>query len=347
MPHIGEAVERDGLRIEALAGNELRVEQVPYLPSREENARLKIMSSPEFHSGFVSIVGRPNAGKSTLLNALIGGKLAIVSDKPQTTRTIVQGVLTTPETQIVFLDTPGIHESPSLLNRRMMDSVRTSLEDRDAVLLIADASAPFGDEDKQAAELLQNVKAPVLLVLNKIDRVAEKAKLLPRFEQYQGLREFAEYIPISALTGEGVDTLRQAIVSRLPEGPQYFPSDYLTDQPERFLAAELIREKILKETRQEVPHSVAVLVESWEDKTNLVRIAAVIYVERPGQKGIIIGAQGAMLKKIGSEARKEIESLLSKKVFLELFVKVRTGLARKTRSSWMQLTGVLFAVQNE
>jgi GTP-binding protein Era len=281
------------------------------------------MSSTEFHSGFVSIIGRPNAGKSTLLNALVGGKLAIVSDKPQTTRTIVQGVLTMPEAQIVFLDTPGIHESSSLLNRRMMENVRMALEDRDVVLLIADASSTFGEEEKKAAELLQDVKAPVLLVLNKIDRVADKAKLLPRFQQYQELREFDEFIPISALTGEGVDVLREAIVKRLPVGPQYFPSDYLTDQPERFLAAELIREKILIETRQEVPHSVAVMVEAWEDKPNLTRIAAVIYVERPGQKGIIIGAQGAMLKKIGTEARKEIEALLSKKVFLELFVKVQ------------------------
>jgi GTP-binding protein Era len=281
------------------------------------------MPQPKFRSGFVSIVGRPNAGKSTLLNALVGGKLAIVSDKPQTTRTVVQGVLTLPEAQIVFLDTPGIHESNSLLNRRMMDVVRGALEDRDVVLLMADASAPFGDEDKRAAELLQNVKAPVFLVLNKIDRVGDKAKLLPRFELYRELREFDEFIPISALEGEGIDLLRRAVVGRLPEGPQYFPADYITDQPERFLAAELIREEILKQTRQEVPHSVAVMVENWEDKPNLVRIAAVIYVERPGQKGIVIGAQGAMLKKVGSEARKEIESLLSKKVFLELFVKVQ------------------------
>jgi GTP-binding protein Era len=281
------------------------------------------MSSTEFHSGFVSIIGRPNAGKSTLLNALVGGKLAIVSDKPQTTRTIVQGVLTMPEAQIVFLDTPGIHESSSLLNRRMMETVLMALEDRDVVLLIADGSSTFGEEEKQAAELLKDVKAPVLLVLNKIDRVADKAKLLPRFQQYQELRDFDEFIPISALTGAGVDVLREAIVKRLPEGPQYFPSDYLTDQPERFLAAELIREKILIETRQEVPHSVAVMVEAWDNKPHVTRIAAVIYVERPGQKGIVIGAQGAMLKKIGTEARKEIEALLSKKVFLELFVKVQ------------------------
>lgn len=281
------------------------------------------MSNTEFHSGFVSIVGRPNAGKSTLLNALVGGKLAIVSDKPQTTRTIVQGVLTTAEAQMVFLDTPGIHESSSLLNRRMMETVRMALEDRDVVLLVADGSSAFGDEEQKAAEMLQEVKAPVLLVLNKIDRVEEKARLLPRFEQYQKLRDFDEFIPLSALTGEGLDLLRGAIIKRLPEGPQYFPDDYLTDQPERFLAAELIREKILTETRQEVPHSVAVMVEHWEDKPKLARIAAVIYVERPGQKGIIIGAQGAMLKKIGTEARKEIESLLAKRVFLELFVKVQ------------------------
>jgi GTPase len=281
------------------------------------------MPANRFVSGFVAIVGRPNAGKSTLLNKLTGSKLAIVSSKPQTTRTQVQGVATLPHAQIVFLDTPGIHEAPTLLNRRMLETVKSTLEDRDVVLLVADCISPLSDEDKHAVELIHGVRSPVLLVLNKIDRLNDKRKLLPRIEQYRSLHEFADYIPVSATQGEGIEQLRDAIVARLPEGQRYFPSDYLTDQPERFLAAELIREKILRETHQEVPHSIAVLVENWEDTPRIVRIAATIYVERPGQKGIVIGAKGAMLKKIGAAARHEIETLLSRKVYLELFVKVR------------------------
>jgi GTP-binding protein Era len=281
------------------------------------------MPANRFVSGFVAIVGRPNAGKSTLLNKLTGSKLAIVSSKPQTTRTQVQGVATLPHAQIVFLDTPGIHEAPTLLNRRMLDTVKFTLEDRDVVLLVADCISPLSDEDKHAVELIHGVRSPVLLVLNKIDRLNDKRKLLPRIEQYRSLHEFADYIPVSATQGEGIEQLRDAIVARLPEGQRYFPSDYLTDQPERFLAAELIREKILRETHQEVPHSIAVLVENWEDTPRIVRIAATIYVERPGQKGIVIGAKGAMLKKIGAAARHEIETLLARKVYLELFVKVR------------------------
>jgi GTPase len=276
-----------------------------------------------FVSGFVAIMGRPNAGKSTLLNALIGGKLAIMSSKPQTTRTEVQGVLTLPHAQVVFLDTPGVHEAPSLLNRRMMDTVRSALQERDAVLLVVDCMAPLSEDDRQAVDLIRGVRAPVFLVLNKIDRLDDKRQLLPRIEQYRALHEFADYLPVSATQGEGLERLRDAIVARLPEGQQYFPNDYLTDQPERFLAAELIREKILRETRQEVPHSIAVLVDKWEDTSHTVRIAATIYVERPGQKGIVIGAKGAMLKKIGTAARHEIEALLARKVYLELFVKVR------------------------
>jgi GTP-binding protein Era len=277
----------------------------------------------KFVSGFVSIVGRPNAGKSTLLNALVGSKVAIVSDKPQTTRTAVQGVLTLPEAQVVFLDTPGIHESGTLLNKRMMQTIRASLEDRDLLLLIVDASTPVTAKDEQAVSLVKRVEAPVLLVLNKIDRVNDKKELLPLIERYKSLNEFADYLPVSALRGAGLDELRQAIVGRLPEGPSYFPADYLTDQPEKFIAAEFIREKILRLTRQEVPHSIAVMVDKWEDTPTLTRIMATIYVERPGQKAIVIGAKGAMLKKVGTEAREEIEKLLDKKVFLELFVKVQ------------------------
>lgn len=276
-----------------------------------------------FRSGFVSILGRPNAGKSTLLNALVGAKLAIVSEKPQTTRTTIQGVVNLEGAQIAFVDTPGIHVSGSLLNRRMMETVRSALEDRDLLLYLGDAAAHFGDEDAQALDALRDVTTPAFLVLTKIDKVADKRLLLPLIGQYKAVREFAEYIPVSAVTGEGLDQLRSEIVARLPEGPAYFPPDYFTDQPERFLAAELIRERILRETRQEVPHAVAVIVDQWEQKAGLLRISAAIYVERAGQKAIIIGDKGAMLKKIGTLARQELEAMFSRKVFLELFVKVR------------------------
>ena len=275
------------------------------------------------HSGFVSILGRPNAGKSTLLNALLGSKLAIVSEKPQTTRTTIQGVVNQEGAQIAFVDTPGIHDSASLLNRRMMETVRSALEDRDVLLYLADTSAAFGDEDVKALALIRDLATPLFLVLTKIDRVQDKRLLLPRIEQYKAVREFAEYVPVSAVTGEGLDTLRSEIIARLPEGPPLFPPDYFTDQPERFLAAELIRERILRETRQEVPHAVAVMVDQWQEKRDLVRITATIYVERPGQKAILIGAKGALLKKIGTLARQEMEAMFSRRVFLELFVKVR------------------------
>jgi GTP-binding protein Era len=218
---------------------------------------------PGFRSGFISILGRPNAGKSTLLNALVGTKLAIVSEKPQTTRAAVEGVLNLSSAQVVFLDTPGIHESKTLLNQRMMDAVRLALADRDALLYLGDACARFSPEDAHALELIHAVSTPVLLLLTKIDRVSDKRLLLPLIEQYKAAREFDEYIPISSVTGEGLDRVRDAILARLPQGPAYFPPDHITDQPERYLAAELIREKVLRETRQEVPHAVAVLVDRW------------------------------------------------------------------------------------
>lgn len=276
-----------------------------------------------FVSGFVSILGRPSTGKSTLLNALVGTKLAIVSDKPQTTRALIQGALTLPGAQVVFLDTPGIHRPDSLFNRRMMESVQTALAERDLLLYVADASAPFRASDEAAAGILPKEGVPVFLVLNKIDRVRDKANLLPLIERYKAVYDFAEYLPVSALTGEGLGELRSAIVARLPEGPAYFPPDYVTDQPERFLGAELIREKILRETRDEVPHAVAVLVDNWEETPKLLRISATIYVEREGQKGIIIGAGGSRLKQIGTAARQEMEAFFGRKIFLELFVKVR------------------------
>lgn len=276
-----------------------------------------------FRSGFVSILGRPNAGKSTLLNALLGTKIAIVAPKPQTTRTTVQGVLNLPEAQVVFLDTPGIHKSDNLFNKRMMDTIRAAVEDRDLLLYLADATHAPRDEDEQAAGVVKRSGAPAFLVLTKIDRIRDKRELLSRIERYKAIHEFDEYVPISALKGDGLDELKKSIVARLPEGEPFFPPDVLTDLPERFMVAEIVREKALLATHQEVPHSVAVLIEKWEETEKLTRIHATIYVERAGQKGIVIGAGGAMLKKIGTAARIEAEELLNRKVFLELFVKVK------------------------
>jgi len=280
-------------------------------------------AAPGFRSGFVSIVGRPNAGKSTLLNALVGSKIAIVTDKPQTTRTTIQGVVTTPAAQMVFVDTPGIHRGNSAINKRMMETVRMALQDRDVLLLLVDASRQFTQADGQAVDLVKKTATPTVLVLNKIDLLKDKSRLLALIERYRGLHDFAEYVPLSALTSENLDRLREAIVTRLPEGPAYFSPDHLTDQPERFLAAELVREKILHETRQEVPHSVTVLVDHWEESAGLIRIFATIYVERDGQKGILIGAGGAMLKGIGTLAREEMERFFGKKIYLDLHVKVQ------------------------
>jgi GTP-binding protein Era len=275
-------------------------------------------------SGFVSILGRPNAGKSTLLNALVATKVAIVSAKPQTTRTSVQAVLTQPGAQVVFLDTPGVHESKILLHKRMMDSVREALLERDLLIWVVDASAGIDETDLRAAAIVKGRNAPLFVVLNKVDRVDNKNLLLSMTERYRTELDPAEVIPVSALAGDGVDDLVRTIIEVLPAGPKYFPDDHLTDQPERFLASEMIREKVLELTRQEVPHAVAVLVEQWEESPRLVKIAATIFVEREGQKRIVIGTGGAVLKKIGTMAREDIEALLRKKVFLELFVKVRT-----------------------
>jgi GTP-binding protein Era len=276
-----------------------------------------------FKSGFVSILGRPNAGKSTLLNALIGQKVAIVADKPQTTRTSIQGVLTLPEAQIVFLDTPGIHKADTPLNKRLMNAVRASLDQRDLLLFVADAARPFEEEDRRAVDLARKAETPVVLVLNKVDLVREKALLLPLIERYKAAYEFVEFVPVSASKGAGLDELRRVILDRLPEGPAYFPEDYVTDQPERFLAAELVREQVLLATRKEVPHAVAVAVDRWEETPKITRIYATIRVEREGQKPIVIGAGGAMLKRIGTLARIEMEKLFGVKIFLDLHVRVQ------------------------
>lgn len=277
---------------------------------------------PKFVSGFVSILGLPNAGKSTLLNALTGAKLAVVSDKPQTTRTLVQGVWTTGSSQVVFLDTPGIHDSGTRFNRWMMDSVLEALKERDLLLLVVDCTRRPSPADERAVGLIRKAGAPALAVFNKIDALSPRSLLLPLIDQYRRWHEFEDYLPVSALTADGLDDLRSAIVSRLPEGPAWFPPDHLTDQPERFLAAEIIREKILHLTRQEVPHAVAVLIDQWKEEPRLLRILATIHVERPGQKAIIIGARGARLKEAGAAARLELEAVFGRKVYLELFVKV-------------------------
>jgi GTPase len=286
------------------------------------------MSQPH-RSGFVSILGRPNAGKSTLLNALVGQKVAITADKPQTTRTSIQGVLTLPEAQIVFIDTPGIHRADTPINKRMMEAVRASIDHRDLLLFLVDAPARFTERDRHAVDLVRRAETPALCVLNKVDLLRDKAALLPLIEQYKGLFDFAAFIPLSATRRDGVDLLVKEIVARLPEKPAYFPEDYVTDQPERFLAAELIREKILRETREEVPHSVAVEVDKWDETPHLTRIFATVRVERDGQKGIIIGAKGAMLKKIGTDARAEMEHLFERKIYLDLHVRVQPGWREK------------------
>lgn len=294
-------------------------------------------------SGFVSILGRPNAGKSTLMNALVGQKVAIVADKPQTTRTAIQGVLTEEGVQIVFIDTPGIHRSDSSLNKRMMDAVRNSLEERDLLIFMVDASKAFGADDEKAISILRKDGPPVILAVNKVDTVKAKADLLPLMEEYSKRFDFAEYIPISAKKGDGLDTIRKAVFSRMPEGPQYFPEDHVTDQPARFLASELIREKVLLATRQEVPHATNVTIEKWEETPAIVRIYATIMVERDGQKAIIIGAKGSVLKQIGTQAREEMEALFGIRIYLDLHVKVEAGWREKAAYlntvDWRTMTG--------
>ena len=257
-----------------------------------------------------------------MLNALVGTKLAIVTDKPQTTRTLIQGVVTLPEAQIVFVDTPGIHKADSPLNKRLMHRLREALDQRDLLLYVVDCKRSITAEDRHAVDMLKKAGTPALLVLNKVDILKAKGGLLPLIEAYGKIHDFADYVPVSAKTGDGLDKLRNVIIERLPEGPAYFPEDHLTDQPERFLVAELIREKVLAETRQEVPHAVAVTIDKWEEDGKLTRIFASIFVEREGQKRIVIGARGAVLKRIGMLARGEIESLLGRHVFLDLHVKV-------------------------
>ncbi len=280
------------------------------------------MPDPEAtKSGFVSIIGRPNAGKSTLINALVGAKVSIVTPVPQTTRNRILGIVNRPDAQIVFMDTPGIHRPLSRLNDRMMAYVRQALEERDLALLIVDASTGFGKGDEFAVELVKEYSPKCILLLNKIDSMA-KPRLLPLIDRYSKLYDFEEIIPISAKSGEGLQALLDEIVARLPEGPRYFPPEIYTDQPERFLASEIIRERVICHTRQELPYVTAVLIDDFEESDRLTRIISTIVVEKESQKPIIIGAGGTMIKQIGTEARRELEKLFPPQVFLDLQVRV-------------------------
>jgi GTPase len=287
-----------------------------------------------FHSGFVAIIGKPNAGKSTLVNALVGRKIAIVSPHPQTTRNRILGVIHRPDSQLILVDTPGIHSNRAALNRLMHKEVAQALEGVDILALIVDASSHPLPADPLVLQRVQNFSGPVYLLLNKVDRIPKEG-LLPLIEAWNKLHDFAEIFPISALEGDGLPQLLDSWCARLPEAPPYFPPDEFTDQPERFLAAEFIREKALMRTRDELPHAIAVLVDSFQDKPALFRILATIYVERDGQKAILVGKGGDMIKRIGTEARKELEKLLGKKIYLELHVKVsphwreRPGMVRQ------------------
>jgi GTPase len=285
-----------------------------------------------FHSGFVCILGRPNAGKSTLLNALVGEKLAIISPKPQTTRNRIQGIIHIPKQkgrehgQVILIDTPGVHKPDSSLGRKMMTEVHEALAGCDLILLITDATQRFGREEQFALDLVRKSGTPALLLLNKIDKFRrEKQRLLQIIDEYRQRYDFKEIIPISARKRDGLGLLLEKVLEALPQGPQYFPEDQVTDQPTRFMAAEIIREQILMETKEEVPYATTVLIEQFEENPRLTRIAAAIYCERDGQKAILVGKGGGMLKKIGTAARLQIEQMLGTKVFLELFVKVRPG----------------------
>jgi GTP-binding protein Era len=287
-----------------------------------------------FRSGFVCILGRPNAGKSTLLNALVGEKLAIISPKPQTTRNRIQGVVHVPKRkgkntkdggQIVLIDTPGVHKPDSSLGRKMMVEVREAMEGCDLVLVIMDVARKFDPRDQFALDLLKKSGTKAFLILNKVDLIREKSKLLPLIEEYRKLYAFSEVVPISALKRSGLDDLLAMVIAVLPAGPAYFPEDQITDQPARFMAAEIIREQVLLNTSEEIPYATTVIVDNFEEGARLTRISATIYCEREGQKGILVGKGGAMLKKIGTSGRLQMERMLETKVFLELYVKAEPG----------------------
>ena len=281
------------------------------------------MTEKLFRSGYVALVGRPNAGKSTLLNRLVGEKIAAVSNKPQTTRHRIQGIVTLPEGQIVFVDTPGVHKPGFQLNRRMMAAVHDAVMSVDLIVLMRDASVSTGNGDRFVLDLVKNANKPAVLVLNKIDKIKNKNEILPLIEFYSKEFNFEEVIPVSALRGEAIETLLSQIVKHLPEGEPIFSEDELTDQSMRVLVAEMVREKILESTGEEIPYVTAVVTERFdESEENLLRIYCAIYVERPSQKKIVIGKQGSRIRDIGTKARIDIENFTGKRVYLQLFVKV-------------------------
>jgi GTPase len=282
------------------------------------------MDDPGYHSGFIALVGRPNVGKSTLLNQILGEKIAIVSDKPQTTRTRILGVKHLPHAQLIFLDTPGIHQPQYRLNQRMVRVALSVLDEVDLVFFLVQVTEGVGAGDRYVLEHLKKRASPVVLVINKVDLV-QKRRLLPLIDAYRHIHEFAEIVPISALTGDGVERLLELALRFMPNGPLYFKDDMVTDQPMQVLAAELIREKILQKTRDELPFSVAVQIESFKEEGKLARIAAIVYVEKESQKPIVIGKRGELLKAVGTEARIDMEHLFGMKVFLQLWVKVKEG----------------------
>jgi GTPase len=273
-------------------------------------------------AGFVAIVGRPNVGKSTLVNQIVGQKVAIVSDKPQTTRNRILAVVNRPEGQVVLFDTPGIHKPMHRMNERMVDSAVKSLGQVDVAVWVVDVTESYGPGDKYVRDLLKESGRKVVLALNKVDAIP-KPKILAIIEQYRHLLDFADVVPVSALNGDNVDVLMSRLLAHLPEGEALYPDDFLTDLPERFFVAEMVREKILRLTRDELPYSTGVVVDSFQEGPDIVRIEASIFVERPTQKAIVIGKGGSMLKAIGTAARQDIEAFLEAKVFLGLFVKVR------------------------
>ncbi|SER83206.1 GTPase Era [Psychrobacillus sp. OK032] len=286
-----------------------------------------------YKSGFISIIGRPNVGKSTFLNRVIGQKIAIMSDKPQTTRNKVQGVLTLDDSQMIFIDTPGIHKPKHKLGDFMLKVAKNTLREVDAILFMVNATEPRGKGDEFIIDMLENNETPVFLVINKIDQVHPE-ELISIIESYKDKYDFAEIVPISALQGNNVDRLLETIQKYLPEGPQYYPADQVTDHPERFIISELIREKVLHLTREEIPHSIAVVIDKIkkeeDTEKDMIRVMATIIVERDSQKGIVIGKRGALLKEVGTRARHDIEMLLGTKVFLELWVKVQKDWRNKS-----------------
>lgn len=288
------------------------------------------MSEDNFKSGFISIIGRPNVGKSTFMNKVLGQKIAIMSDKPQTTRNKIQGVYTTEDSQMIFIDTPGIHKPKHQLGEHMMKVARNTLKETEVILFIINASEEIGRGDEFIIEMLKNTRTPIVLVLNKIDLV-HPDDLLKQIDVYKDKLEFSDVVPISALQGNNVETLLDIIKKYLPEGPMYYPEDRVTDHPEHFIVSELIREKALHLTSQEIPHAIGVEVEKMKaDKGDKIHVQAVIYVERESQKGMVIGKGGKMLKEIGQLARQDIENLLGSKVYLELWVKVQKDWRNKS-----------------